>query len=98
MWNLTYRPQVEDDLIDASLWYDEKRLGLGDEFIVEYLAAIRRIVDNPFLFSVAANKLRPCRLKRFSYIIHYEVDANDILVVAVMGIGRDVSAFINRGR
>lgn len=96
MWNLSYRPEVEDDLVDASLWYDEKRLGLGDGFIVEYLAAIRRVADNPFLFAVALNGLRPCRLKRFSYIIHFDVQGDDILIVAVMSSERDDSAFINR--
>jgi len=41
----------------------------------EYLAAIQRIRDNPLLFCIAANGLRPCRLKRFSFIIHFDVDA-----------------------
>ena len=96
MWHLSYRPEVEDDIVDATLWYEDKLDGLGDEFIAEYLAAIRRIRDNPLLFAIAANGLRPCRLKRFSYIIHFVVDANDILIVALMGSERDESAFIHR--
>lgn len=96
MWQLSYRPEVECDVIDAITWYDDKRLGLGDEFLIEYLAGIQRIRDNPLLFSVAANGLRPCRLKRFSYILHFDVEGNDILVVALMGGGRDDSRFIHR--
>ncbi len=96
MWELSYRPEVEDDVVDAVTWYDDKRPGLGDEFLLEYLAGIRRIRDNPLLFSIAANGLRPCRLKRFSYIIHFDVDDNAILVVALMGGGRDDSAFAER--
>ncbi|GAB5401986.1 MAG: hypothetical protein Aurels2KO_02170 [Aureliella sp.] len=69
---------------------------MGDEFLLEYLASIRQIRDNPLHFSIAANGLRPCRLKRFSYIIHFDVDGNDILIVALMGGGRDDSAFIHR--
>jgi len=96
MWELSYRPEVEDDVVDAVTWYDDKRPGLGDEFLLEYLASIRRIHDNPLLFSIAANGLRPCRLKRFSYIIHFSVDGNEILIVALMGGGRDDSAFAHR--
>ena len=96
MWHLSYRPEVEDDVVNAVTWYDDKRSGLGDEFLLEYLAAIQRIRDNPLLFAVAANGLRPCRLKRFAYIVHFDVDDDNILVVALMGGGRDDSAFAHR--
>ncbi|QDU97794.1 type II toxin-antitoxin system RelE/ParE family toxin [Lignipirellula cremea] len=96
MWQLSYRPEVEDDLFDAVAWYDDKRLGLGDEFLLEFMAGIQRIRDNPLLFAVATNGLRPCRLKRFSFLIHFDVDGNDILVVALMGGGRDDSGFVHR--
>jgi hypothetical protein len=96
MWHLSYRPEVEDDVVNAVTWYDDKRSGLGDEFLLEYLAAIQRIGDNPLLFAVAANGLRPCRLKRFAYIVHFDVDDDNILVVALMGGGRDDSAFAHR--
>ena len=96
MWKLSFRPEVEDDVVEAVAWYDDKRTGLGDEFLAEYLAAIRRIRDNPLLFAVAANGLRPCRLQRFSYIVHFVVNGNDLLVVAVMNGGRDDAAFLHR--
>jgi len=54
MWRLVVRPQVEDDLVEASLWYDKKQIGLGDQFLAEYVAAIYRILENPWLFSIAA--------------------------------------------
>jgi len=96
MWHLSYRPEVEDDVVNAVTWYDDKRSGLGDEFLLEYLAAIQRIRDKPLLFAIAANGLRPCRLKRFPYIVHFDVDGDNILVVALMGGGRDDSAFAHR--
>ncbi len=51
MWHLSYRPEVEEGIVDAVTWYDEKRLALGDELLFEYLAAIQRIRDNPLLFA-----------------------------------------------
>jgi len=96
MWHLSYRPEVEDDIVNGVTWYDDKRSGLGYEFLLEYLAAIQRIRANPLLFAVAANGLRPCRLKRFACIVHFNVDDDNILVVALMGGGRDDSAFAHR--
>lgn len=97
MRTLLFRPEVEDDLVAAVRWYDDKRRGLGDEFLGEYLAAVRRIRENPLHFAVAANGLRPCRLKRFPYIVHFVADDRSILVVAVMAGGRDDAAFRQRG-
>lgn len=96
MWRLSYRPEIEDDIVEAATWYDEKRPGLGDEFVGEFVAAIKRIQANPLHFAVAKNGLRPCRVKRFTYIVHFCVDGSDILVVALMSGGRDDSSFIHR--
>jgi len=40
MWHLSFRPEVEDDVVNAVTWYDDKRSGLGGEFLHEYRAAI----------------------------------------------------------
>ena len=96
MWRLVVRPQVEEDLVEASLWYDTKQIGLGDQFLAEYVAAIYRILENPGLFSIAVNGLRPCLIKRFSYIIHFVVEDDQIIVIAVMNAARDDSSFMHR--
>ena len=96
MWRLVVRPQVEDDLVEASLWYDKKQIGLGDQFLAEYVAAIYRILENPWLFSIAANGLHPCLIKRFSYIIHFAVEDDQIIVIAVMNAARDDASFTHR--
>jgi hypothetical protein len=96
MWRLAVRPQVEDDLVEASLWYDKKQIGLGDQFLAEYVAAIYRILENPWLFSIAANGLRPCLIKRFAYIIHFAVEDDQIIVIAVMNAARDDASFMHR--
>lgn len=96
MRTLSYRPEVEADVIATVRWYDDKRRGLGDDFLSEYSAAIERIRGNPLQFAIAATGLRPCRLKRFPYIVHFDVNDNGILVVALMAGGRDDSAFTHR--
>ena len=96
MWRLVVRPQVEDDLVEASIWYDKKQIGLGDQFLQEYAAAIYRILENPWLFSIAANGLRPCLIKRFCYIIHFAVEDDQIIVIAVMNAARDDASFMHR--
>ena len=97
MWTISFRPEIEGDLRSGSDWYNSKRDGLGDEFIDDYWDAIDAIADRPLSFATAANGLRPCRLSRFSYIVHFRVFDRDILIVAVMSGVRDDAAFADRG-
>ncbi len=97
MWTIRYRPEIQEDLRSGSQWYESKRDGLGDEFVEDYWDAIDQVVDRPLSFAVAANDLRPCRLSRFSYIVHFRVVDRHVLVVAVMGAARDDTAFVKRG-
>ena len=40
-------PEARAELRSAALWYDERRPGLGDEFIAEVSASLGRIGDSP---------------------------------------------------
>ena len=91
-----YRVEVESDLRDATLWYESKRDGLGEEFLGEFWSAIDKIIDRPFSYGVAATGLRACRLSRFCYIIHFRATDFEVLIVAVMAGSRDTAAWIHR--
>ena len=91
-----FRPEVADDLRDATAWYEAKRSGLGDEFLREYWSAVERITNQPFAYAVSELGLRACRLARFPYVVHYRCAEDEVLVVAVMFGGRDTPAWIDR--
>jgi hypothetical protein len=78
MWTLLFRPEVETDIRSASDWYNAKVPGLGDDFVNEFWAAIDRITERPWSFAIATNGLRPCRLRRFSFLVHYRLQGNEI--------------------
>jgi hypothetical protein len=91
-----YRPEVAEDLRDAAGWYDDKRAGLGDDFLTEFWAAIDAVTDRPPSMAITSMGLRACRLSRFPYVIHFRYDDDEIVVFAVMFGGRDTSAWIDR--
>lgn len=96
MPTVRYRPEVEDDLREAASWYEQKRVGLGDEFLTEFWSAIDTVTERPLSFALSEVGLRACRLLRFPYVIHFRHSENEILVVAVMFGGRDTSGWIDR--
>ena len=96
MRTIRFRPQVAGDLREAVQWYDEKRSGLGGEFVAEFWSAIDTITDRPLSFAITGTGLRACRLARFPYVVRFRCEATQILVVAVMYGGRDASAWMDR--
>jgi len=86
---LELHPEARAELRSAALWYDERRPGLGDEFISEVSAALGRIGDAPESYppwphSRAAGPLiRKATIQRFSYAIAFEEHEQHLLVLAV---------------
>jgi toxin ParE1/3/4 len=73
----------------AALWYDERRPGLGDEFIAEVSAAFDRIREDPESYPAwpgtraAGPLIRRATIQRFPYVIAFEEHDRHVLVLAV---------------
>jgi toxin ParE1/3/4 len=80
---LLFRPAAAADLEEAWRWYEERRQGLGDEFLAEAEAAIARILAAPLACAVAYKDRRRALLHRFPYSVVYRVLEDQIVVLAV---------------
>ena len=86
---LELHPEARAELRSAALWYDERRAGLGDEFIAEVSATLDRIGDAPDSYpqwprTRAADPLiRKAIIQRFPYVIAFEKHKRHVLVLAV---------------
>lgn len=69
---------------------------LGSDFVVECSEALARIQRNPEWVGVDAYGIRSLRIRRFPYVIHYRIEAEMIVVFAIMFGGRDPSAWQGR--
>jgi toxin ParE1/3/4 len=70
------------ELRRAAAWYDERREGLGDEFVLAVNAAIAKIVDAPARWPRFAGASRYV-LKRFPYNLIFRFDDEQIEIVAI---------------
>jgi len=76
-------------LFDAADWYDARSPGLGDEFTDEVESKVRDIVRMPRLYPRVytqrrGHEIRQALVRRFPYLVIYEVTANEVIVVAVI--------------
>ena len=86
---LELHPEARAELRSAALWYDERRPGLGDEFIAEVSATLDRIGDAPESYPAwprtraAGPLIRKATIQRFPYVIAFEKHEQHVLVLAV---------------
>lgn len=91
--NLSILQVAELEAAQAALWYDEQRMGLGDEFLDELHAAFERIRETPTLFPelehyAGTHDVRRCRVKRFPYLAVFVNRPEELLIVAIAHVRR----------
>lgn len=78
------RPEAENDLKEAFSWYEDKRRGLGYDFLLQVEAGLRFIERNPGICPPEYKGTRKHLIKRFPYKIIYLFEKQTIIVLAVI--------------
>lgn len=76
-------PQAEAEIREAFLWYVERSALAADAFRAEVLDAIDRLADSADMWPADEDNLRHYVLRHFPFTVHYELDGNDVAVLAV---------------
>jgi plasmid stabilization system protein ParE len=79
-----FRKEVEDDIVLAYRWYEEKSIGLGEEFLRMFYTSVAEIERNPLAWRKVYKDFRRCLLKRFPYAVYYTAAKKEILIYAVI--------------
>ena len=77
------------DISTAAEWYEERRAGLGGEFLRAVRATLAAIHRHPQQFRVARHEVRRAIVRRFPYGIFFVAEAEQISVLAVLHVRRD---------
>ncbi|MCU4176517.1 type II toxin-antitoxin system RelE/ParE family toxin [Carboxylicivirga sp. N1Y90] len=88
MYELIIKPFAEEDIKDAANWYNGKREGLGNEFLLALEATINAIQRNPNNYQVVYKGLKRALTVRFPYGIFFTVEKDTIYVLAIMHTSR----------
>jgi plasmid stabilization system protein ParE len=78
------------EFVEATVWYEKQRPGLGREFVLEVERALQRAQANPERFPMVRRQARKIRLRRFSrYSIYFAVKDGAFSILAVFHGSRD---------
>ena len=94
--SLIILPEAELDITEAYDWYQQRELGLGEEFLRCIDASIQTIKRNPEIYVFAHEKYRRALVRRFPYAIFYEYFEDTIAVYAVFHCSQNAKKWRNR--
>ncbi|HLG30991.1 MAG TPA: type II toxin-antitoxin system RelE/ParE family toxin [Candidatus Brocadiales bacterium] len=83
-YKIIFRPEAENDLKEAFLWYEDKRRGLGYDFLLQVDAGLKFIARNPEIFPVTYKGTRKHLIKRFPYKIIYLIEKEKVIILAII--------------
>ncbi|NWF49677.1 MAG: type II toxin-antitoxin system RelE/ParE family toxin [Ignavibacteriaceae bacterium] len=97
-YRIIVRPEAEGDLSEAFLWYEDKRKGLGHDFLLHIDAGIRFIARNPNIYKSEYRDTRKHLVKRFPYKIIYLIHNESLIILAVLHMRRNPALLKKRLR
>ena len=84
-----FHPEALEEYHQAARWYSERESELGQQFIGSVEDAIKRVVDAPSRWRVIDEDVRRCLIRVFPYAVLYTIEADFLLIVAVMHCSRE---------
>lgn len=93
---LLIAPEAQQDLDEAYSWYEERRVGLGEELLSSVDASIQAICRMPELHAKIHAEYRRALLRRFPYAIFYEYTLETVIVYGVFHTSRNPEKWRNR--
>jgi plasmid stabilization system protein ParE len=93
-----YNRAAELEMLDAALYYEAQREGLGVEFVDEVEAGISTILEAPHRWPEVEAGLRRYQIHRFPYGLFYRIVIDEVEIVAVADLRRRPGYWRNRLR
>lgn len=93
---LIIRDAAEKDIEQAYKWYEDKKIGLGINFISEIESLIARIAKQPKLYAKVFKNIRRVLCKRFPYAVYYMKTQSNVIIIGVLHQKRSPMIWQNR--
>ena len=87
--SVAFHRAASAEFIEASAWYESKRLGLALEFLAEIDRCVSRASEHPLQFAVVREDIRRVVAYRFPYSVYFRAEQHRIVVLAVFHGSRD---------
>lgn len=88
---LVVKELAAENLISAFLWYEKQRFSLGNEFLEEWEVLAEYLSLHAESCEIKYKEFRMAHLKRFPYVVIYEIEGEMVIVYNVINTKRHPS-------
>ena len=88
--------EAERDAQEAYDWYEKRRFGLGEEFLGCVDICIEQICRSPQSYAKVHEDYRRVKVRRFPYLIFYELTNDKVTVFCIIHSAREPSKWRER--
>lgn len=83
MRSVSFHPEADAEVTDATRYYETRSPGLGLLFLMEIQRSVEQVIANPEACQLVGTEVRGKPLRRFPYSLMYAIEPDQIKVVAV---------------
>jgi len=88
-YTLLIKEEADLEIAEAYKWHEDKSKFLGEEFLIELDEYFSFLENNPYSCQVRYKSYRLFPLKRFHYMIVYEIENENVIVYSVFHMSKD---------
>ena len=93
---INFHRSASAEFIEATAWYESKRVGLALEFMSEIDRSVTLASEHPLQYAIVREDIRRVVAKRFPYIIYFRAENHRIVILAVFHSSRDPTIWLAR--
>lgn len=86
---IVVRRLAEAELAEAKAWYELQVPGLGDAFLEQFHRSALAIADGPHRWPLYHGPVRRYVMKRFPYIVYFDLRPGKIRILRVVHTSKD---------
>ena len=90
---VVFRNTAEKQLLQAQVWYEAQRAGLGVEFARGVDAAVARVARQPLAAPVVYENVHRVVLKRFPYSVFYLIEPKQLVILSCLHTRRNPASW-----
>jgi plasmid stabilization system protein ParE len=94
---IVFRRAAKSEVEDAAAYYEGRRPGLGEEFVVEIDEAVSRAAEAPERYPLVFGDVRRTVARRFPYSVYFRIRADAMIVLAIFHGRRNPVIWQRRG-
>ncbi len=86
---VSFTPEAETEALLAYFWYENQRVGLGEDFKICVDSKVESLMKSPNSSSYIYKNIRASKIKRFPYNLIYRVIDSQIQIIGVFHHSRN---------